>query len=624
MPFRPAPLAVATVLALSSLPSVAHAEAAAFAGQAMDLDEIVVTATRTPHQAATALQPVEVIDRDSIERSQARSVPDLLRGRAGISLSNQGGAGKLTTLFLRGAESDQTVVLVDGVRIGSSTSGLASWQNLPVAQIDRIEIVRGPRSSLYGADAIGGVIHIFTRRDTAGFAPRVHVGGGSHGAHDYGIGLGGRQGRAWMGADYAFKRTEGFNSCDVAQPTPFSGGCFISEPEPDLDGYLEHSLSVRGGIDINDAWQVSAHALRSEGENEYDGDYSNRSDTVQQVVGGSIGLQVSDALQFKLTGGRNTDASDQFLGQATVGHFSTDRDSATLQADIGLADGHLLSLGADWLRDHVDGSTIYDQDDRANRAAFAQYQGDFGRHAVQASLRRDDNDQFGGHTTGGVAWGMEIVDGWRINAGYGTAFKAPTFNELYYPFFGNPELGPEESETAELGITWAGTGASARLDLFDTQVDDLIAFDAAIGLPNNIERARMRGAELGVGAGWAGWDLAASVSVLDTENRSGFNAGNELPRRAKHGARIELDRAFGDLRIGFTGIAEGARYDDVANTMRLPGYATLDLRLEYALTEALVLQGRLANLLDRDYETAAFYNQPGREWFVTLRWAPQN
>ncbi|MDX1550314.1 MAG: TonB-dependent receptor plug domain-containing protein, partial [Lysobacter spongiicola] len=149
MPFRPAPLAVATVLALSSLPSVARAEAAAFAGQAMDLDEIVVTATRTPHQAATALQPVEVIDRDAIERSQARSVPDLLRGRAGISLSNQGGAGKLTTLFLRGAESDQTVVLVDGVRIGSSTSGLASWQNLPVAQIDRIEIVRGPRSSLY-------------------------------------------------------------------------------------------------------------------------------------------------------------------------------------------------------------------------------------------------------------------------------------------------------------------------------------------------------------------------------------------------------------------------------------------------------------------------------------------
>ena len=625
MRLRLAPLAAAVAFAFPTLvlPAGAHAEAAA---QATDLDEVVVTATRTQTALAQTLAPVEVIDREAIERSQARSLPDLLAGRAGISLANQGGAGKLTTLFLRGAESDHIVVLVDGIRIGSPTSGLVSLQNLPLALIERVEIVRGPRSSLYGSEAIGGVIQIFTRREAAGWAPRMHIGGGSHGAHEFGVGFAGRGERAWFGADYAFQRTEGFNACDVAEPTPFSGGCFISEPQPDLDGYIQNALSLRTGIDLDDAWQLSAQALRSEGENDFDGDFGNRSETVQQVVGGSARWRPSDTVQLKLTAGRNVDASDQFADGVYTGYFDTDRDSAALQGDFGIADGQLLTAGIDWLRDRVEGSTVYVSDERDNRAAFAQYQGRFatagaGTHALQAALRRDDNEQFGGHTTGSVSWGLEFGDGWQLGAGWGSAFKAPTFNELYYPFFGNPDLRPEESETVELGIGWGNDGFDIRLDAFDTKVDDLIAFDAALNLPNNIERARMRGAELGIDTAIAGWQLAASASWLDTENRT-FNSDLELPRRARHGARVELDRAFGDFRLGLTGVAEGPRYDDVANTRRLPGFATLDLRAEYALTDALTVQGRVANLFDRDYETVAFYNQPGREWFVTLRYAP--
>jgi len=620
MPFRLAPLAtaVALVLPVLSLPATVRAEAAA---QATELDEVVVTATRTALDVDTVLAPVEVIDREAIERSQARSLPDLLAGRAGVSLANQGGTGKLTTLFLRGAESDHIVVLVDGIRVGSPTSGLVSLQNMPLALIERVEIVRGPRSSLYGSEAIGGVIQIFTRRDAAGWSPRLHVGGGSHGAHDFGVGIAGREGRAWFGADYAFQRTEGFNACDVAEPTPFSAGCFISEPEPDLDGYIQNALSLRAGLDLDDAWQVSAQALRSEGENDFDGDYSNRSETLQQVVGGSVRWRPSDAMQLKLTAGRNVDASDQFNDGAYIGYFDTDRDSASLQGDFGFGRQQLLSVGLDWLRDRVDGDTVYVEDERDNRAAFAQYQAHFGAHALQASVRRDDNEQFGGHTTGSVAWGLDFTGGWRLSAGWGTAFKAPTFNELYFPFYGNPDLRPEESQTAELGLGWSNERIDIQLDAFETKVDDLIAFDAAIGLPNNIERARMRGAELGIDTDIAHWQLAASVSWLDTENRS-FDTDLELPRRARHGARVELDRAFGDFRLGLTGVAEGPRYDDVANTMRLPGYATLDLRAEVALTDALTLQGRVANVFDRDYETVAFYNQPGREWFVTLRWAP--
>lgn len=587
--------------------------------QATDLDQVVVTATRTATTVEQALAPVEVIDREAIERSQARSVPDLLRGRAGISLSRQGGAGKLTTLFMRGAESDQTVVLVDGVKLGSSTSGLVSWQNLPVELIDRIEIVRGPRSALYGADAIGGVIQIFTRRsDADGWTPRAHVGGGSHGAHEFGTGLGGRSGPAWFGVDYSFQRTEGFNSCEVA---PFAG-CFIREPEPDLDGYIQHALSLRGGYDFNDAWKLAVHAMRSEGENEFDGSYSNYSETVQQVVGGTLSWQASDRLKMALTAGRNVDASDQFADGLPAGWFSTDRDSATLQADLAVATDQVLTLGADWLRDAVRSDTSYDRYQRGNRAAFAQYQGRFGAHSLQASARHDDNDQFGAHSTGGLAWGLDLGRGWRVNAGWGSAFKAPTFNELYYPFYGNADLAPEESETIELGLAWRGSAWDLRLDAFETRAEDLIAFDAALGLPNNLEDARMRGAELSAHGELVGWFVDASLGWLDTENRSGFNAGNALPRRAGESARVDLDREFGRLRLGMTGMAEGSRWDDVANTIRLPGYASFDLRAEYALTAALTLQARLANIFDRDYETAAFYNEPGREWMLTVRWAP--
>ncbi len=630
MQSRSLSLAVAAILALPAA-GIAHADPASFeaaAQSATDLDGVVVSATRTAIDIATARAPVEVIDRAEIERSQARSLPDLLQGRAGVSISNQGGAGKLTTVFLRGTESDHIVVLVDGIRIGSATSGLVALQNLPLALIQRVEIVRGPRSSLYGSEAIGGVIQIFTRRNGDGYAPRMHVGGASHGAHEYGVGFGGRGERSWFGADYAFQRTEGFNACDVAEPTPFSGGCFIAAPEPDLDGYINHALALRAGIDLNDAWQLSALALRSEGENDFAGDFTNRSETVQQVVGGSAHWQPSDALQLELTAGRNVDASDQFKDGIDLGFFDTDRDSASLQGDFGFGEQQLLSVGLDWLRDRVDGSTTYDERERSNRAAFAQYQGrfsagTFGAQSLQASVRRDDTEQFGDHTTGSVAWGLDFADGWRISAGYGTAFKAPTFNELYFPFFGNPDLRPEESESAELGLAWANDRFDIRLDAFETRVDDLITFDAALGLPNNIDRARMRGAELGLDTDLAQWQLAASLSWLDTESLTGFHARNELPRRAGHSARLALDRAFGDFRVGITGIAAGARFDDVANTRRLPGYATLDLRAEYALTDALTLQGRLANVFDRDYETASFYNQPGREWFVTLRWEPE-
>ncbi len=623
MQFRPLALAAACALALPGLVRAQSSDATA--ANATELDQVLVTATRTAITTDDALAAVEVIDRAAIERSQARSLPDLLRGRAGISLANQGGAGKLTTLFLRGSESDHVLVLVDGVRIGSSTSGLASLQDLPIELIERVEIVRGPRSSLYGADAIGGVIQVFTRRDTGPYAPRASFGGGSLGLYEAAVGFGGRGARGWFGADYSLRRGEGIDACRGVGFPDFAG-CGTDTPDPDRDGYASDSLSLRAGTDLGDTLSLDGHVLRAEGQNDYDGDFVDRSETVQQVVGATMRWRPSDAVAVALVGGRNLDASDDSLRGVPSGNFATTRDTASLQGDFTLDPRQVVTVGLDWLRDLADYADAYSAYTaaRGNRAGFAQYQGTFGAQSLQASVRRDDNDQFGGHTTGSAAWGIGLSGGWRMTASYGTAFKAPTFNELYYPYFGNAALRPETSDTWELGLAYRGTRFNVRLDGYRTRVDDLISFDASLFTANNIDRARLQGAELSIDTRLMDWTLAASASLADSENLTGFNAGNDLPRRARHSGRIDLDRTFGDLSIGMTGAGEGARFDDAGNTRRVGGHATLDLRAEYALAPAWRLQGRLANVLDQHYETVSFYNQPGREWFLGVRYTPVN
>jgi vitamin B12 transporter len=609
----PLSLAIAAVL-----PGTAFA-ANADAGD--ELDEVVVTATRTAITTDAALAPVEVIGRDEILRAQATSLADLLRGRAGINITNQGGDGKLTTMFVRGSESDHVLVLIDGVRVGSATSGLVSFQDLPVSLIDRIEIVRGPRSSLYGSEAIGGVIQIFTRRDRGDATFRFHAGAGSHGRREGGIGIGGGSERGWFGLDAGFKRTDGIDACRGAG-FPVFAGCFV-DGQTDRDGYTQHAFSLRGGVNIGDSVVLQGHGLRVSGENEYDGSFVDNSDIVQQVVGATLKWQAGERVAVQFAAGSNKDESENFLGTVSAGEFATQRDSASVQADFTLAERQVLTAGLDWLRDRVDSDTGYDDTRRSNRAVFAQYQGGFGAHDLQLAVRRDDNDQFGGKTTGSAAWGMGFAEHWRVTASYGTAFKAPTFNELYFPFFGNPDLRPEHSKTFDLGLAWRGERTRVALNTFETRVDDLIAYDGSIFLPNNIEKTRLRGAELQVDTVVFGWNIVGAASWLDPENRApGLNDGKDLPRRARETARIDVDRAFGDFSVGLTGVANGKRYDDLGNTRRVDGFATLDLRAEYRFAQHWTLQARVANVFDEQYETTSFYNQPGRTWSLMLRFQP--
>ena len=617
-PLLPAALAAAIA---SVLPASAFAQTAA---DATDLDDVIVTATRTAVKIENSLVPAQLIDRAEIERSQATSLLQLLNGRAGISLANQGGPGKITTLNLRGTEADHVLVLVDGVRYGSATAGLPALQDLPLEQIERVEIVRGPRSSLYGSEAIGGVIQVFTRRGGKGLDRHFKLGGGSHDLRDIAGGFAWRGERGWIGADGAYQSSDGINACrgrgpDPSIPFDWGAGCFTDEP--DRDGYRNVSLSLRGGYRFSDALSAEASLLDAQGENEFDGSFTNRSKVRQQVIGSSLAYASGERFALKLSLGRNRDISDDYSGQFHAGKFGTRRDQAALQGDYALAEGQLLSLGADWQRDLVDSSTAFDETRRGNTAGFVEYQGSFGANRLQASLRRDDNDQFGRHTTGSAGYGHAFGNGLKLTASYATGFKAPSFNDLYYPMFGNPDLKPEASKSLNLGVSQYREGWNWTLNVFQTRIDDLIAYDSAIWLPNNIDRARIRGAELTFAATLWGWDLSTQLSHADPRNDgAGYNHDKLLPRRARNSARIDLDRAFGKFRFGATGYGAGQRYDEVANLTRLPGYGTLDLRAEYAISDQWSVQAQARNVFDRAYETVAWYNQPGREYGLSLRY----
>ena len=586
---------------------------------AIEPDPIIVTATRTTQTADETLSSVTVITRELIERQQARSVRDLLLGVAGISLDNSGGPGKMTSVFLRGTESDHVLVLIDGVKAGSATLGTAAFQDIPVEQIERIEIVRGPRSSLYGSEAIGGVIQIFTRKGGGALKPFFTVGGGSYHTYNASAGLSGSSERSWFNLSVSGSDTEGFNAC-TGDPLS-GGGCFTIEP--DQDGYRNLSGSLRAGHHFDNGMDVDVHVLRAEGKSEFDGSDVNESETALQVIGGTLYIMPVDIWQMVLVAGRSHDQSDNLMDGTFKTRFNTQRDTVSFQNDLTLATDQLLTIGADYQDDYVDSTTAYTVTSRNITGLFGQYQGSSSAHDVQLSVRRDNNQQFGEHKTGSAAWGYALGKNLRLTASCGTAFKAPTFNELYFPGFGNPDLRSETSRSVEFGLSNESARRRWSLNAYETRIDDLIAFDSITFAAANIDQARIHGLEAVLNTQFDNWVLNANVTLLNPENRSGSaDDGNTLPRRARQSLRLDADGSFGRYRLGATLFAAGKRYDDLANSRELGGYATLDMRVEYSLARDWRLQGRIENLFDKSYETAAFFNQPGRSLYMTLRYQP--
>jgi vitamin B12 transporter len=580
---------------------------------------IIVTATRTAQPVDAALASVTVITREDIERQQSRSIEDLLRGVTGVNIINNGGPGKSTFVQMRGTESDHIMVMIDGIRMGSASSGTTAFENIPLEQIERIEIVRGPRSSLYGSEAIGGVIQIFTRKGSGGrgFNPSFSFGGGSYGTLNGSAGLSGSGERGWFNLTASGMGTKGFNACTGSD----TAGCFTIEP--DRDGYRNVAGSARAGYRFESGLELDANFMQSSGRTQFDGSFVNISETMQQVFGGSARYSPLDLWRVSLIAGRSREDGDNFLGRQFMTRFHTTRDTVSLQNDFTINPNHQLTVGMDYLHDHLDSTEAFIKTSRANWGAFSQYLATIDRHRAQLSLRYDDNQQFGSWVTGGAGWGYTITDRISLTANFGNAFKAPTFNELYFPGFSNPDLRPEESRSFEFGARGNMAWGKWSLNVYDTRIDNMIAFDANIFAPANINQAHIRGLEAALSTTIRGWLLNGNLTFLDPENRSAdANRGNILPRRAEQSFRLDIDRAFGRYRVGAMFLAEGERFDDLGNTRKLNSYVKFDLRAEYVLSKHWRLQGRIENLFDKHYETATFFNQPGRNFFATIRYQP--
>ncbi|PLX63586.1 TonB-dependent receptor domain-containing protein [Sedimenticola selenatireducens] len=581
---------------------------------ATSLDRVNVTATRMAQSIDETLAAVTVITRDDIKNSQAKDITQLLDGTQGLTMSSNGGLGKVTGIRLRGTDSKQVLVLIDGMRIGSATLGTVAFQDIPLAQIERIEIVRGPRSQLYGADAMGGVIQIFTTKGKPGGLVTAEAEYGSHNTRRVALGLNATQDNLDYGFSLSDLRSDGFSS--------------LKNNNPDEDGYKNSSFSGHLGYRFSNGLKLGVTALQAKGENEYDSAFGPAdffdTDFLQQSLSSKLEYSPNDSWDITLSFGESRDETTNFTNSSFASFFNTRRRQFSWQNDIAVDEESVLTLGIDFLRDQVEGTSSYSVNQRDNSALFAQYQTAFGANDVVIGLRHDDNEAFGDYNTGNIAWGRELTETLRLVASYGTGFRAPTFNDLYYqdPWGsnGNPNLTPEESESVELSLRGSQSWGGWNINLFRTDIEGLIDWVEIAPFtyqPQNVDRARIDGLEAGINTQLAGWRISGNLTLLDPRNRT---TGRLLTDRNEQAIRIDIDREFGPTELGATLQARSHSYSNATNTFRTAGFGTLDLRVAHHLSSEWTLRGQVRNLFDRDYETIRTYNTGGRELFVSVHY----
>jgi vitamin B12 transporter len=629
------PLAAA-LLGLAVVAQGAHAQSTGN-DENKTLDPVVVTATRTATTASDTLSSVTVITRADIERLQPTSVPDLLTGLPGVTIAQTGGIGSQSSLFLRGTNSTHTLLLIDGVRIGSVSTGLPALEQIPVEAIDHIEIVRGPRASLYGSDAIGGVIQIFTRhgQPDGGIAPSLSITDGSHGFVKSQAGISGGDSHLWYNASLGGEYTSGIADCRKGA-AELGVACFVDDPRN--DAYRNWNGFANFGYRWDNGTELAFNWLRSKSNAEFAGSPFSGNDSIEEqyVAGMRLSFTPLDIWKVTLNAGQSKDDNSTFFQgtsfgeyfpRTPTGFFDSRRNQASWQNDITLAADQLLTVGVDYTQERITSDTAFQQTTRGDTGTFAQYQGTFGQNELQLSARHDHNDQFGNHDTGAAAWGYHFDQGPVLSVSYGTAFHAPTFDDLYFPAFGgiptaNPDLKPETSRSAEIGLTQQLTGWNWAVNAYQTRINDLITFNSEF-VPVNTSRALIRGIEGQLGFNVLDWRVQTYLTLMSPKNDDGGpNDGTLLARRAKETARVDVDRNFGDFTVGGTFFASGERYDQAGDVNRMGGYATTDLRASYTFAPSWRVEARLANVFDHSYETTYYYNQPGRTWYLTLRYSP--
>lgn len=589
---------------------------------ALKLPDVLISASRQVESRTATSAANTVFTRADIDRLQPTSITDLLSRVPGVQVAPTGGRGSLPGIFIRGTKAAQSLVLVDGVRIANATSGDSGLQFLDVDQIERVEVLRGSRSAVYGSDAIGGVIQIFTRRsNTPGLQPRLRIAAGSHQTVQRSLGLSGGNDATRFNLGASLDETAGIDS---------TGPSFASDG--DHDAYRNQSFNLSLSHTFSERFEAGVNLLDSRGRSEYDNPFGGfdpvtfesfgqkpYTDFSVSSLGSYFAAQLNDAWRSRLElahSENRDDKRDKLSAERFV--FNTYRDQLTWQNDLALGEQNTLLIGGDWYEDRVHASTDFTEDSRWNRAVFAQhrYQGE--QFSTELGVRHDRNQQFGGQTTWSGSLTVPLNADNDVLLSYSEGFRAPTFNDLYYPQYSKSYELQWRSQLA--------TTTRLETSLYRTDLRDAIVFGQD-SIPRNVASARINGLEMALSQQWASWHAQLGTALIDPRDR---DTGHTLARRARRTLSLDLDRDFGRFSAGARWQAVSSSYDDEANRNRIGGHSLLGLRGSWAASDEVKLEARLDNVLDRRYSRALYsyegayypYREEGRTVLFSVTWTP--
>jgi len=606
------------IAALLAFPSLA---------QPTQLVPVVVTGSREPQPLDRLVGDVAVIDATRIRDSSADSVEDLLRREGGIQLSRTGGPGQPAGVLLRGSSASSVVVLIDGVRIGSATLGQADLASLSLAAVERIEILRGPASSLYGADAVGGVVQIITRQGAG--APKVmaHLAVGELQSSEADFSVAG----AAAGWDYALGLgREASDGVSTLRPNDAFGN-----HNPDRDGFTRTHAQLRGGLSLAPGHRIGANLVESRVRLQYDAseflppnftqdatpDCRSRFNT--RVAAIDYRGTLSSAWTHTVQMAQQRD--DLVSGANVLDSFETERRQLSWQSAWTFAPGQQWVGALERLNEAVQSSSYAGGQERSNTAVVLGYTGAFGAHKLQVDVRHDRNAVYGNVDTGKLGWAMDVVPGLTLRAVAGTAFRGVSFNDLYFPGYGVPTVQPERSRSIEIGLQWKDGEQAASATLYRNQVRDLIGYEPDrarcpadpaydFGCAANVSSARLAGATFTAAQRLGDFGLRAALDFLDAKDRS---TGQRLTRRAARQHSLALDWTGGPWSVDAALTGVGARPEGGST---LGAYETLDLQARYSVGPRWRVEARLLNALDRDYQPARDYQSIGRQAWIGVRY----
>jgi vitamin B12 transporter len=591
--------------------------------QLATLDPVVVTAARYEQPLSQVLMSTSVISREQIERSQAPTLVDLLQGEAGVEIARNGGPGTLASIFLRGQESKNLAIFIDGVRVQADNIGFIRLVDVPVDQIERIEILRGNAGALYGEAAVGGVINIFTRSGTGKPGGYGSVSYGSRNTSDLSVGYSGGTGKSRFHMSAQRYDTDGFSAMNKAQNP---------QVNPEKDAYQRESVYLRFDQDINDdlSFGISARSIYSDvyfdspwnvnatdinlGKNR-DTDYTFFVDyRPVQSWASKLALTSSEFKYREFVNGVQLGVSD---GGFYAGDQNSLRWSNIVDRDFGK-----IVFGIDAVLS--DFSSFGSKYDRESSGAYIGYGGKYGQLDYQLNLRRDnleakstDSRIKNNATTWLLGLGYQLTDTLRVTSSLSTGFRAPGPAEMFGPFSANPNLKPEEHRGAEAGLLYKVERSSIRLVWFETSTTNAIVYDDVTFTPSNIGKVENKGVELQASTVLAGVQVKASLVSQDPVNSE---TSARLARRAREYGSVSLLGSFSGFEIGLDTIVSGNRVDGGAT---LGGYTLFNIHVSRRLNNDLIARLKVENASDKDYQLARGYNTPPRGVFLSVQYAPR-